>query len=217
MMRTETLAAWGFAAAALWFIATWTGTPWLAIAVKPVPALALMLYAWGSGDGRYSRLLAAGFFMSALGDLFLALEGLFLPGLGSFLVAHVLYIVAFSMDRPTLHPLRAIPFALFAGLVLTVLWPGLGDMALPVAVYTCVISTMLWRAAARLDPEEGLRTWVGFMGAGSFALSDSMIAVNLFHTPLYDSNEAVMVTYWLGQLGIAVTTPRRAWLGERGG
>ncbi|MCB9797494.1 MAG: lysoplasmalogenase [Alphaproteobacteria bacterium] len=208
MPRTATLLSWGLAAAALWFIATWTGTGWLAIAVKPLPALALMLYAIGARDGRYGQLLAAGLFMSALGDLFLSLEGLFLPGLGSFLVAHVLYLSAFTLDSRDLALTRALPFALFAGLVLSVLWPGLGEMALPVAAYTCVISTMMWRAAARLGPEAELRAWVGFLGAGSFALSDSMIAVNLFHTPLYQTGEAVMITYWLGQVGIAATAPR---------
>ncbi|MCB9762443.1 MAG: lysoplasmalogenase [Alphaproteobacteria bacterium] len=202
-----TLAAWGVATATLWAVATWTGGDGLAVAAKPLPVLCMAAWALTAGDGRYGALVGAGLVMGALGDLLLALDGLFVPGLASFLVAHVLYAAAFTLDVRALRPTRALPFAVFGGLMLATLWGGLGEMAAPVSLYTAAICAMLWRAAARVQGRDW-RRWAGLVGAASFALSDSMIAVNLFHTPLYETGEAVMATYWLGQLGVTLTVPR---------
>ena len=76
--------------------------------------------------------------------------GLFLPGLLAFLAAHVAYVAAFlSADRrPALG--RALPFLAWGLGAFALLRPGLGPMAVPVAVYVAVICTMMWRAAARV-------------------------------------------------------------------
>ena len=47
------------------------------------------------------------------------------------------------------------------------------------------------------------------MGALLFVLSDSLIGVNRFVSPFAGANIAIMLTYWLGQLGIAASAHTR--------
>ena len=105
---------------------------WLRLAAKPLPAL--LLAAWVTRRCRDGpgRLVAAGLVLSALGDAFLEL-GLFLPGLVSFLLAHVGYVAAFVAfdSRPAL--LRSLPFAAWGLGAFLYLRPGLGAMAGPVS------------------------------------------------------------------------------------
>ena len=85
---------------------------------------------------------------------------------------------------------------------------------MPVAVYTLVICAMMWRAAARLAPATKPSTDViaAFVGAVSFAASDTMIAVDRFGQSWTGARYWIIVLYWLGQLGItysAVAKPAR--------
>jgi uncharacterized membrane protein YhhN len=83
-------------------------------------------------------------------------------------------------------------------------------MLIPVALYVIVISTMLWRAAARLGaPGVPQRSGqLGLIGAILFTASDSVLAFNLFVTPVPLADVIIMVTYWLGQLGISLSAGR---------
>lgn len=193
---------------------------WLRLVSKPWPVVLLGLWVWRAAPrDRYRTWLAAGLACSLAGDMFLEASprGLFLPGLVSFLVAHVLYVLAYLVDTRELRPGRALSaYAYGAGLVV-VLWPGLGPMAVPVAVYAAVICTMLYRAAARwgVVPEASARLALG--GALTFAASDSLIAVGRFGGHLVDEGLrtstpwriAIMTTYWLGQWAIAASAVTR--------
>ncbi len=90
----------------------------------------------------------------------------------------------------------------------------LGGMIGPVYLYILIITTMLWRAAARLDVPTLPRfsIWAGVAGALFFVVSDSILAFRLFGTPIQLGGTAVMVTYWLGQLGIALSAWRKGSL-----
>jgi len=90
----------------------------------------------------------------------------------------------------------------------------LGGMIGPVYLYILVITTMVWRSAARLDAPGVVRfsALAGLIGAILFAVSDSILAFRLFGTPIQLGGVAVMLTYWLGQLGIALSAWRRGRL-----
>jgi uncharacterized membrane protein YhhN len=81
-------------------------------------------------------------------------------------------------------------------------------------VYILIITTMLWRAASRLDAPSLPRfsMWTGLVGALLFVTSDSILAFRLFGTPIQLGGIAVMATYWLGQLGIALSAWRKGSL-----
>lgn len=67
-----------------------------------------------------------------------------------------------------------------------------------VGVYAFVITTMAHRAFLLCKHERK-----AFLGALIFILSDSIIAVNKFYTPIPGAHFMIMLTYYLGQYGIA--------------
>lgn len=184
---------------------------WLCFVAKPIPVLVLAFYCWGISD-RYGRLLAIGLVFSAAGDLLLEGRGLFTLGLAAFLVAHLTYTAAFWSDTAAWRLPWALPFVAYGLAAFVFLRPGIGEMALPVAVYMAAICAMLWRAAARVgvSPRGAASARIAFAGALLFAASDSLIALDRFHAPIQGVHVPIILLYWVGQLGIALSV-RRAW------
>ncbi len=149
-------------------------------------------------------LLAAALGLSALGDFFLALkdEGrFFVPGLVSFLAAHIVYVLAFLPHAgiPSGMALGVFIAALAAAALLLVrIAPNLGSLRLAVFAYFAVIMTMVAAALSIRDA-----SWILGAGAIVFALSDSLIAVRKFAAPFPFVNEAVWITYVAAQFMIA--------------
>jgi uncharacterized membrane protein YhhN len=173
-------------------------------AAKPVPVACLAL-ATMAASGRYARLLALGLLVSATADV--AIERSFVAGLGLFLLAHLAYVAAFLEGRPPLRPLRALPVLAALGAAFSAVAPGLGPLRLPVIAYMAAIGTMVWRAAARVGRNGPARAaeWSALGGAVLFATSDTLIAIDRFRAPVPGAGIAVIVLYWAGQLGIALS------------
>ncbi len=217
--RSKVLAVIALAAALLYLAAgRMDGAYWLRMVAKPIPVLLMAL--WVSGlqvKGRYQLAIMIGLLLSALGDILLELsEATFLLGLAAFLLGHVAYIAAFLQDTRKLHPFygaAAYAYGFFAAVFLMTTG-DLGGMLGPVYLYILIITTMLWRAAARWDAPSLPRFSVlaGLAGALLFVVSDSILAFRLFGTPIQLGGAAVMVTYWLGQLGIALSAWRKGSL-----
>lgn len=214
--RSKVLLALGLIAAVIFLISGQIeNNAMLRLISKPIPVLLMAL--WVSGlqvKGRYQLAIIIGLLLSALGDLLLEMsEAAFLLGLIAFLLGHVAYIVAFLQDTRKLLPYygaAAYAYGLFAMFFL--LSTGdLGGMLIPVQMYILVITTMLWRAACRREVHTLPRfsVWAGLAGALLFVVSDSILAFKLFGTPIQLGGVAVMLTYWPGQLGIALSAWRR--------
>lgn len=212
-------------AAAAFAVGAFTQNHALRLASKPWPVVLLALWvARAAPADRYRGAMLLGLGCSLAGDMFLEVSprGLFLPGLVSFLVAHVFYVVAYLEDARAAALLRAIPAYLYGAALVVALRPGLGRLTVPVAVYTVVICTMIWRAAARSGRVAQTSARLALVGAVTFAFSDSLIAVGRFGghlvaEPLRTSTAwrlAIMSTYWLGQWAIAAAAVTR---GSRGG
>lgn len=185
----------------------WLQLLWLRLASKAVPVLCLIVWLWPARE-RYLRWITAGLALSLVGDMLLETsKDLFLPGLGAFLLAHVAYIAAYlSASRTPRWGLGA-PFLLFGTGIWWFLRPGLGALTLPVGVYIAVICTMMWRSAALMGAEGLARRdqWAALTGALCFGLSDALLAFRLFVHPVEGMGYAVMLLYWAGQLGIALS------------
>ena len=115
---------------------------------KPLASSGFLVTALAAGalDSTFGRWMTAGLILSAMGDVFLLgkQEAAFLAGLGSFLLGHVVFGVAF-LARGTAAAgfLALIPLGLFAWLVLRWLNPHLSDrMRVPVVAYAVAISLM---------------------------------------------------------------------------
>lgn len=163
----------------------------------------------------YGKWLLLGLFFSFLGDTFLLFAGsddrFFLLGLGSFLLTHVAYWLAFHLWPQTkpglfkLQPFWAIPFFLFWLVMMYLLWPHLpGGLLVPVVVYSMVITLMAAKAAHISPNLKVLNQWYLIGGAVLFVLSDSTIAFSRFTDYLpadtLETGLAIMVTYLSGQL-----------------
>jgi alkenylglycerophosphocholine/alkenylglycerophosphoethanolamine hydrolase len=194
------------AAAAAFFLGLAHDLPAVRLWTKPVPAVVLATWVVVRRADAGGRLVVAGLVASAVGDVLLE-RGLFLPGLVAFLAAHVGYCAGFLTETRRLALGRAVPVLAWCVGVLALLWPGLGDLALPVAAYVAVIGAMIWRAAARVG-QAGRPTraeWIGLAGATSFVLSDTLIALDRFVAPIPGARWPIMLLYWAGQWGIAAS------------
>jgi alkenylglycerophosphocholine hydrolase len=198
------LAAAGLAVAGLYLWTEGPGPdawgPW----VKPWPVVCLAIWVGREGRGRLGRLVAAGLAVSAVADV--VIEWSFLAGLALFLAAHLVYVAAFVADERSPRLLRALPFAAYGVLMFRVLGPGLGTLAWPVALYALAIASMMWRAAARVRPDDRAG-WIGLAGALAFGVSDTLLALHRFHAPIA-APLAIIITYWAAQLGIAASAVR---------
>lgn len=149
---------------------------------------------------------------SLAGDVFLMLPNLFIPGLASFLLAHLAYIVLFRQGtgwwphRPVL--LLCLVYAV--GMV-AVLWAGglPPGLRLPVAAYALVIGLMAAQAIGSAIRQPGTGTMLVAVGAVAFVVSDTLLAINRFVSPLPASAVWVLSTYYAAQVLIVGGTLRR--------
>lgn len=210
---TKFLILISLATVVIFFVGLSLETFWLRMVTKPLPVLCIALWVYLGKRGRYGILVTGGLLLSACGDILLEWgEQTFLAGVLAFLFAHILYIGAFLTRERTLKPVYMLPFAVWGLLVYMLLAPHLGDMTAPVTLYIVVICTMMWRAVAQVGTEDASRSdaLAGAGGAVSFGLSDTLIALNRWYAPVPEARYLIMVLYWLGQLGIGLSTRLRA-------
>ena len=193
-------------AAAPWALAL----PWLNFAFKPAATLVVIAHAWRRGSGisdraDHRRWLLAGLWLSLGGDVALLWpqQG-FVPGLVSFLLAHLCYLVAFT--RGVRLGMPGWPFAAYAGvagLILLLLWPGVpAALRLPVLAYVACLAAMAAQAAVlwQRGAPRGARL---ALGGALFVASDALLATNRFAAPLPAAGLWILVTYWSAQWCIA--------------
>lgn len=219
--------------------AEYTGSPSIRHFAKPL--LMPLLLGWyissfKAGKQPVRKWVIATLVFSWLGDvflMFLPVEGLddklwgierneqfFLAGLGSFLLAHVFYILAFALPFRGDSQKGIITSKPWIGILLLVygfgliywLLPHLGDFRIPVIIYACVIMLMVLFATNRFGRISEGSFWATFLGALLFMLSDSMIAINKWPAPFELAPTLIMITYISGQWGIVAGL---VW-GERG-
>lgn len=161
-----------------------------------------------SADPRYQLAICVGLALSILGDVFLMLPGdRFLPGLVSFLLAHLAYLGAFTRGlhfEAAVAPVVA--YGAVGAAVFALLWPGLGRaLRAPVAVYVAVIAAMAGVALARWLEIGGDPSLAAAAGAGLFLVSDALLALDRFRWSFRLSRVAVLSTYWVAQYLIALS------------
>lgn len=171
---------------------------------KPLlmPLLAVAFYigsAHKKGQLFYFILLAL--FLSFAGDVLLQVKGMFIPGLVSFLLAHVFYILYFLKTNPhkkgllQFQPLIGLPVLVYIILFLYLLYPFLDVLKLPVTVYGITIGTMLLMAINTKRKLKEDASALFFNGALQFVISDSILAVNMFAINHLVLSLCVMITY----------------------
>ncbi len=181
----------------------------LVIVSKLAASSAFLAVAVSSGafQSRYGKVLFAGLVLSACGDVFLlgSTQQLFLLGLVSFLLAHLVYVAAFVSWGISFRwsLLAAVPIVIVSLGVSVWLTPYIsGDMLLPVRIYTLVITVMVIAAlGARGADGPGLIP----LGALLFYVSDLSVAAGRFIQPEFPNYVWGLPLYYAGQVILALS------------
>jgi uncharacterized membrane protein YhhN len=157
-----------------------------------------------SGDQRTAFVIAL--VLSLVGDIALMLPSdRFVVGLGSFLLAHIAYIVGFAIIGGD-----AVEYAVGALVVAVIVVPlarrylsalsetGRRELVVPVVLYMGAIGVMVASAIAAGNA-------LAIVGAVLFMVSDSLIAETRFVGPRSWGRLAVMVTYHLAQVSLVLS------------
>lgn len=171
-----------------------------------IAALAVLLVG-GAGRG-YSQAILIGLLFSLAGDIFLMLPNdRFLPGLISFLIAHIAYLVAFTRFVPLgAAPLAYVLVALAEATILWILWPGIPRrMRLPVLTYVVILGMMAAQAITQAVVLDVQAAWIAAVGGVLFVFSDSVLAYNRFRRPVRRARLIILSSYWAAQTMIGAS------------
>ena len=159
-------------------------------------------------DPAYRAWICAALLLSMCGDIALMWPGdaAFVTGLGSFLVAHGVFVWAFWINGGQAMPpvWSAVPIVAAAAFFAWLL-PRTGALRLPVIVYAAALVGMTLAAAARSEVRHDLSGMLAAAGALLFLLSDSALAVRQFNGPYRRAQALILSTYWLAIGGVAAS------------
>jgi len=164
------------------------------------PHLALVAWWWENrGNLSDSRIaeerfrLLIGLVACTAADFVIRKPQGFIAGVFGFLLGQIAFVSAFWSRDSRWAFSSALPFFGYAGVLVGYLWPNLGPMQIPVAVYAVAIAAMGWRS------------WVTCVstyriGAILFMVSDSLLALEKF-AGSEDGGSVwlrfpVILTYW---------------------
>jgi len=153
----------------------------------------------------YKMMIISGLAFSMLGDIMLMLPtDKFLHGLASFLVAHILYLMAFISDSAfPVNYLFLIPALIIGAIILRILLPRVKGKVIPVLLYSLVLTLLLWQSAGRLELSYSHSSLVALIGSVFFICSDIILVFNRFVKKYKRGQLIILSTYYVAQLLIA--------------
>ena len=181
---------------------------------KPLILIGLILYFYQISKPIASTLLTksilSALIFSWIGDILLMWSHLFVYGLGSFLMAHVCYIIGFRLAQKSETKIRQVDFVktffynlpiyFVAAFTFYLVNPNLGSLKIPVIAYIIVIVSMVTTARDRFKKCNPASFWQVFIGALLFFVSDGIIALSRFYKAFPESGVIIMGTYATAQL-----------------
>ena len=181
---------------------------------KPLIIIGLLVYFLQTTSPIKGSILrksvAAGLVFSLIGDVLLLFPGMFLYGLGAFLMTHICYIIAFKLTQNhTINLLKVnfvkiflynLPIYIPAAFVYFLIQGNLHELKIPVIIYVMVIVMMVTISRERFGRTNGSSFWQVFIGALLFMTSDGILALNRFFLPIQDVGVLIMGTYMMAQL-----------------
>jgi uncharacterized membrane protein YhhN len=192
------------------------------IFIKPLICLSLAIYLFKECNMKvgFNRLVFAGLIFSLIGDVLLLYSVsdvfLFLYGLVSFLIAHILYSYAFFRDfknKPQeskyFGHLMLFLMGVFSMSYYSIIRDYLNDFRIPVLAYIFVISIMAILAGYRYRRVNLLSFRLICFGAIFFVISDAALAYMKFVEPYTFAGILIMSTYMIAQFLITLGTIER--------
>ncbi|WP_459926220.1 lysoplasmalogenase [Flavobacterium covae] len=175
---------------------------------KPLLLPLLILETYSSHNFRIKKHLLFALLFSWIGDVVLMFadkaELYFILGLTSFLISHIFFIFLFIKQGQTkpnsnLFWIGFIFVMMYLLGMLNLLFPSLGNLKIPVALYATTISIMLLMAIKGYFKWSKPNNLIVLIGALFFVSSDSILAINKFHSELPKSGFLIMLTYIVAQ------------------
>jgi uncharacterized membrane protein YhhN len=199
-----------------------------ALIAKALIISSLMAFLHYSVRGKYDffyKLIMTGLLFSLFGDVILQLSDLritlpvsndliFIGGLGAFLVTQLIYLIAFALPkgRNSIFGSRIYQTVLvlaYGICLFYLLYPGLGELKIPVIAYTLVILLMTLSALNRFGKVSKNSYLLVAAGALLFLISDSLIAFNKFYMSFNFSGVFIMLSYVSAQYLIVLGCVRQ--------
>ncbi len=174
--------------------------------IKPLIVPSLIAFYIQNADGEKNLFVLALLFCW-LGDVFLLFDRInefyFMGGLGAFLIGHVLLIFLYGKLKNVQGnglngPQKArvsFPIILAGTGLISILYPTLGTLKIPVIVYALALIIMVLQSVYRYGFTSTSSFWNVCIGALLFMLSDSLLAINKFFQPIAGANGLVIATY----------------------
>jgi len=175
---------------------------------KPMTMLLIILFPllFGSEiNSIYQYMILMGLLFSFIGDIFLMFpQKHFKNGLLSFLVGHIMFIIAFNQEVNNFSYLIILPIMIYMLIIIRILFPHLEKYKIPVIIYMVVISLMFYSAWNRYLFFDGAVLFV-LIGSLLFTISDTVLAFNKFYKKFKFAEPVILSTYFTAQLIFAST------------
>lgn len=187
---------------------------WFEYPVKPLIMIWMAVYFLLNAKKKSSVLnVLLAFFFSWVGDILLMFSGgydnemFFFAGVGGFFLAQVAYIVLFLRCKENdikglllRNPLWIIPLLGYGVLIYIFLYPKLEGIMVPIILVYAISLVGMSLAALNRRDRVGVKSFkLIFIGSLFFLASDSMIAIDKFHTEIPQAGFLIMVTYITAQ------------------
>lgn len=167
--------------------------------LKPLTTVLVIALCALAPESLYRDALLAGLLLSLLGDVALMYESqrAFMIGLGSFLLAHLLFMLAFLQGVPAYAmPPAGWGFVLYALVFAGLLLPRAQGLRLPVLLYGLVLCAMAITALMRWQNLDGGSGRYALLGACLFLVSDSALGLRKFFGFYPGAQALILSTYW---------------------
>lgn len=190
----------------------------LYVFLKPlttISILSLLFFVPKGLSTKFTKLILVALIFCLMGDVLLLNQAYFVFGLVAFLLAHILFIVAFIKHKGFwFHWISFVILFLIGGAIFFWLKPDLGDFMVPVLFYVLVITSMAWQGIGLyLRDKAKTYAWIAW-AVLFFMLSDTLLAINKFKAPFDYASVLILVTYWLS-IALIANAAYNIGLGEK--
>ena len=178
----------------------WNGLNSVYGLLKPLTTILVILLVclFRTDNSRNTILVVVALVACLTGDVLLLDEARFALGLTSFLLAQLIFAyVFFTMADGQLGYASLVVLSIAGLSFYWFLYPQLGALAIPVAIYLCCISTMCWLAVNLYRVKPSPAAYLLCVAGILFMLSDTIIAINKFLHPFSFSQVVILTTYWV--------------------
>ena len=173
-----------------------------------MPLLGLTYYL-GCPKEKFSKIILFALVFGCIGDTFLLIQNLFLFGVASFLIGHLLYIIIFLCETGFQNFRKnlivfLIVCVLYVYLERKILLYFRNDLIkaglwIPLFIYTSILASFNICSAVYAYCYANIYSFITYLGSLIFAISDCILAKQLFSEDNKYYQIIIMSTYILGQ------------------